>query len=85
MGANLQQGFGVPAAAPDICSQTQPALSRKAGIDGDGLGVPLRHCCLSLATPGIESFTPLLRRVVLLCYRSTRMSSPKMRPLGLGL
>lgn len=33
MGANLQQGFGVSAATPDICAQTQPALPGEAGID----------------------------------------------------
>ena len=50
LGANLQQSFGVPTATADICAQTQSALTGNAGIDRDGLGVRVRHYCLSLAT-----------------------------------
>ena len=30
-------------------------LLASRAFDGDGLGVPLRHCCLSLATPTIDA------------------------------
>ena len=33
LGANLQQSFGVFAAALDLCTQTQPTLNDKAGIE----------------------------------------------------
>jgi hypothetical protein len=52
----LQQSLGVPTAA-DICAQTQPTLIGNAGIVRDGLGLRLRHYCLSLATPTIESLS----------------------------
>ena len=52
--ANLQQSFGVPTATPDICAQTQSALTGNARIDHDGLGVCVRHYCLCLGTPAIN-------------------------------
>jgi hypothetical protein len=45
LGTNLQQNAGVPASAFDICAQRQPALTGKAGIDGNDLGVRVRHYC----------------------------------------
>ena len=67
LGANLQEGFGVPAAALDICSQTQPAITGKAGIGGYGIGVRLRHLCLPLATATLEPVQPRsVRRLILL-------------------
>ena len=53
VGADLQQGFGMPAAGSDICVQTGPALNDNEGVDRDGLGVRLRHYRLPLATPAI--------------------------------
>ena len=50
LGANLQQNFGVPTAALDICAHAQSALNGRAGIDRDGFSVHVRHYCLSLAT-----------------------------------
>jgi hypothetical protein len=55
MGANLQQGFGVSAAAPDIYAEPQPTLNGNAGIDRDGFGVRVRYHCLSVATHTIDS------------------------------
>ena len=43
---NLQQNFGVPTAAPDICAQTQTTITGNSGIDRDGLGVRVRHYCV---------------------------------------
>ena len=57
LGTDLQQGFGVPTAALDICARTEPTLTGNAGIDRDGLGVRVRHYCLCLGTPAIEPRT----------------------------
>ena len=62
-GLALQQSLGVSTAAPDLCSQAQQALTDKAGIERDGLGVCVRHYCLSLATPAITLLTLRLRRL----------------------
>ena len=63
LGTNLQQSFGVPTAASDICAQTESALAGNAGIVRDGVGVRVRHYGLSLGTPAIESLTLRLRHV----------------------
>src|SRR5262249_20480820 len=72
LGASLQQGFGVPAAGPDIYAQTQPALNNNAGIDPDGLVVRVRHYCLPLATPTIEPLLLRLRHLLWTKYKLGR-------------
>jgi hypothetical protein len=63
LGTGLQQNFGVPTAALDICAQAQPALYGRAGIDRDSFSVRVRHYSLSLATPAITLLTLRLRRL----------------------
>jgi hypothetical protein len=63
LGTTLQQGFSVPTAAPDICAQTEPALNNNAGIVSNRLGVHVRHYCLCLGTPAIESLAIRLRHL----------------------
>ena len=53
-GIDLQQSLGVPAAAPDICSQTRSSLAGNTGTNHYGLGVRVRHYCLPLATAAVE-------------------------------
>jgi len=66
-GANLQQGFGLPAAGSDLCAQTQPALDDNKGIDRYGVGIRVRDHRFSLATPAIESIQPRsVRHLILL-------------------
>jgi hypothetical protein len=60
LGTILPQGFGVSAAAPDICAEPQPTLTGNAGIDRDGFGVHVRDQCLFVATHAIDSTAPLL-------------------------
>ena len=68
-GTNLQQSLGVSATAPDIRVQTDPTLSDNASIDRDGLGVRVRHYCLCLGTPAIESLAHRLRHLRRTKYR----------------
>ena len=68
-GTGLQQSFGVSTAAPDIRVQTQPTLTGNAGNDRDGLGVRVRHYCLCLGTPAIESLAHRLRHLRRTKYR----------------
>src|SRR5262249_7507191 len=63
LGTNLQQSLGVPAAAPDIFDQRQPARTGKAGIDGYGLAVRVRYWRLPLATHAITPRHPRFRHL----------------------
>jgi len=59
LGTNLQQGFGVPTVAPDLCAQTQPTLDDNEGIDRYGVGIHVRDHRFPLAPAPVE--VPILR------------------------
>ena len=58
-GANLQQGFGLPAAGSDLCAQTQPALDDNKGIDRYGVGILVCDHRFPVAPAPVE--LPILR------------------------
>jgi hypothetical protein len=85
LGTNLQQGFRVPTAAPDIYAEPQPTLTGNAGIERDGFGLCVRYYGLSLGTLAIGSLN--LRRTHLKSRRfySLEASASRHRSTSLRI
>jgi hypothetical protein len=55
LGITLQQDFGLCAVASDIRAEAQARLTGIQSLDGDGLGIHLRCCRLSLGTSEVKN------------------------------